>query len=314
MKVLLTNDGSPPSRVASQFIQNLTFPTDSLLYLLKVIDDSDTPSLAMRKPSVKSVQTQELNRAWELIKQESQKLETATRPVTPLVSQGIPGAEILTAIDKHHIDLVVLGTHGRKGINRFLLGSVSEWILSEAPCSTLIVRTKTHEKKAKAKGLRILLASDGSADAQAAANFIHNLDFPQDSRLTVLHVVKKHFYQTEQLITTTKLSSTEMDKVAKDLLHERGQKGTQLLHSICADFLDKGWKVNEHLAFGSGADEILKCAKRVRADLIVLGCRGNTQMRKVLLGSVSNKVVRHAPCSVLVVRKPAESKKGARAR
>ncbi|MGB0908888.1 MAG: universal stress protein [Nitrospirales bacterium] len=307
MNVLLTNDGSPQSRVASQFLQNLTFPPDTSLYLLKVIDGTDTQRSGPTEHSIKSFQTQEMNNAWELTKQESQKLETSIRPITPLVARGIPGGAILTAIDKHHIDLVVLGTHGRKGLNRFLLGSVSEWVLSEAPCSTLIVRPKTHVVKSKTKGLRILFASDGSPDARAAVTLLHLIDFPQSSRLTILHVVKKHFYQTGQLITTTRQTPTAMDKVAKDLLQERGRRGSQLLHDIQTKFADKGWNVNEHLAFGSEADEILKCAKRTRADLIVLGSRGTTNMRKLLLGGVSNKVVRHAPCSVLVVRKSRQS-------
>ena len=304
MKVLLTNDGSPQSRVASQFMQNLTFPPGISLYLLKVIDGPDTQRSRTTGRSIKSFQTQEMNEARELMERQSQNLATPTQPVTPLVSRGVPGGVILSTIDKYDIDLVILGTHGRKGINRFLLGSVSEWVLSEAPCSTLIVRPTTHVKKSKAKGLRILFASDGSPDAKTAINFLHLIDFPQPPRLTILHVVKKHFYQTPQLVTTTRQSPTDMDSLAKDLLKERGLKGTQLLHDIRSKFADKGWNLTEHLAFGSEADEILKCAKRTRADLVVLGSRGMTSMRKLLLGSVSNKVVRHAPCSVLVIRKP----------
>ncbi len=312
MKVLLTNDGSPHSRMASQFTQNLTFPPSTSLYLLKVIDGPDTQSSGTTGRSIKSFQSQEMNNARELINQQSQSLETPTLPVTPLVSKGIPGGVILSTIDKHDIDLVVLGTHGRKGLQRFLLGSVSEWVLSEAPCSTLIVRPTTHSVKSKAKGLRILFASDGSPDAKAAISLLHLIDFPQSSQLTILHVVKKHFYQTPQLVTTIRHSPTNMDIIAKALLKERGLKGTQLLHDIEAKFADKEWKINEHLAFGSAADEILKCAKRIRADLVVLGSRGMTSMRKLLMGSVSNKVVRHAPCSVLVVRKPSKSERSTR--
>ncbi len=309
MNILLALDGSPQSDAASRFIQNLEFPKGSSLYLLKVVDHKRILDASPQKPKkdkkapINSAQSSEKNKAWQLMTQLSQSLDNPKHKFIPLVSIGSPGGEILSAIDQHKIDLVVLGTHGRKGLNRFLLGSVSEWVLAEAPCSTLIVRSKHRPTKSKSKGMRILLASDGSLDAKAAVNLINVLDFPGSSRLTILHVVKKHFYQTEQLVTTTKKTPSDFAKSAEDLLKKRGREGAQLLEKTCAMVKDTRLTVNEHLAFGYEADEILKCAKRTRADLILLGSRGLSGLRKLLQGSVSHKIARHAPCSVLVVRR-----------
>ena len=302
-KILLALDGSPHSKAATRFLQNAIFLDGVPLYLLNVIDIPKKPTRGNNAAAIKAIQTQETPKAWETLKQQSEKLKAPDRQITSLVTIGTPGGEILKAIHKYQINLVILGTHGRRGLNRFLLGSVSEWVLTEAPCSTLIVRPHNQGMKSKSKGLRILLPTDGSSDAQSVINMLRRIDFPSSSRLTILHVVKKHFYQTEQLVTTTQRTPSELTKAAEGLLKERGRKGAELLHKISSEFSDKGWKITEHLAYGAEADEILKCAKRIRADLIALGSRGRTGMRKLLLGSVSTKVARHASCSVLVVRK-----------
>ncbi|MCA9471875.1 MAG: universal stress protein [Nitrospirales bacterium] len=302
-KILLTVDGSPHSKAAIRFIRNAVLPPRTSLYLLRVIDSPEKLRRGSDTAAIKAIEKQDIDKAWEDLRRQSEHLQTSDRSVTPLVSVGTPGGEILKAIDKRRINLVVMGTHGRRGVNRFLLGSVSEWVLAEAPCSTLIVRPQTRAMKSKTKGLRILLATDGSPDAEAAVALLRRIDFSPSSRLTILHTVKKHFYQTEQLLTTTQLSPAELTQAAEGLLQERGRKGAELLHDTSSKFSDKACTVTEHLAYGASADEILKCAKRVRAELIVLGSRGLTGMRKLLIGSVSNKVARHAACSVLVVRR-----------
>jgi nucleotide-binding universal stress UspA family protein len=111
------------------------------------------------------------------------------------------------------------------------------------------------------------------------------------------------------LITTTNVGSPDFPRLAEKLLQERGREGTKLIKAIIRQLKRPGLKVTEALAFGHEADEILKAAKRTRADLVVLGSRGLTGLRKFLLGSVSQTVARHAPCSVLVVRSPSATKR-----
>jgi hypothetical protein len=88
-----------------------------------------------------------------------------------LVKKGFPGEEILKAIQAKEVDLAVLGTRGYSKATGFLLGSVSQWVLQEAPCSVLIARNMPREKK-NVQGLKLLLATDGSRDSQAAVDFL----------------------------------------------------------------------------------------------------------------------------------------------
>ena len=307
MNVLLAVDESSDVKGAAQVLSRLQLPADSNLYLLHVNPLDEWLRLGTAGHSLHIVEQINTSRAAAADRMRdalSQMENTFLKPglaVHSLVTDGVPGAEILRILAEYHIDLVVLGTRRRSQISSFLLGSVSEWVLNEAPCSVLIVRGKTRTRKIT-QGLNILMATDGSPDAKDAIEFVERLNLPPSTVLTLLHVVRKKVYQTAQLVTTADIQPDTFKKLAEDLLKTRGREGATLLETTRKALNRPGLKIVENLAFGHEADEILKAAKRTRADLVVMGSRGLTGLRRFLLGSVSNKVTRHAACSVMVVR------------
>lgn len=311
MNVLLTVDDSPDSKAAAQFLQRIQFPAESVLYLLHVNPLDEWLRLGTSGRSLRMVEQISRIRAEAatnmriVLSQMEETFQSSGLAVHSLVTDGSPGAEILRTITEHHIDLVVLGTRGLSKISGFLLGSVSEWVLNEAPCSVLIVRGKTRPTKTT-KGMKILIATDGSPDAQEGVAFVKKVCFPASTVLTILHIVRKKVHQTAQLLTTDRTQLAEFMKLAEDLLKARGREGTKLLEATRKVLSSCELKIVENLAFGQEAEEILKASQRIRADLVVMGSKGLTGLRRFLLGSVSHKVVRHAPCSVLVVRKLAK--------
>ncbi len=308
MNVLLAVDESCDFRAAAQFLSRIQLPTDSDLYLLHVNALDEWLRLGTAGRSLHIVEQIKMSRAAAAAKMRhvlSQMEHAFLKPslaVHSFVTDGAPGAEILRIITEYHIDLVILGTRRRSKISSFLLGSVSEWVLNEAPCSVLVVRGKTRPKKST-KGLHILIATDGSSDAKEAIKFVEKLGFPASTVLTLLYVVRKKVHQTAQLVTTDGIQPATFRKLAEDLLKVRGREGAKLLETTRKALKRRELKIVENLAFGHEAEEILKAAKRTRADLVVMGSRGLTGLRRFLLGSVSNKVTRHAPGSVVVVRK-----------
>ncbi len=308
MKVLLAVDDSADSKAAVHFLQRIQFPAKTTLYLLHVNPLDEWLRLGTSGRSLRIVEQISRIRAEAATKMQSilthmeEPFRNSNLAVHSIITDGSPGAEILRAITKHHIDLVVLGTRGLSKISGFVLGSVSEWVLNEAPCSVLIVRGKPRPKKT-AKGMNILLATDGSLDAHKGLGFIQNVGFPTSTVLTILHIVRKKVHQTAQLLTTDRIQLAEFKKLAQDLLKARGQEGAKLLETTRNTLSSCELKVIENLAFGHEAEEILKAAKRTRADLVVMGSKGLTGLRRFILGSVSHKVARNAQCSVLVVRK-----------
>ncbi len=309
MNVLLAVDQSRNSSAATKFVEAFRLPDSSKLYLLFVEEpqgevpgqDHFPRKFGHFREELSKMRQKTMEKARQLVNRRVAPFRAKGLEVHPIVVEGIPGTEILTAIEQHQIDLVALGTKGLSGIKRFLLGSVSEWMLNEAPCSVLIVRGKTRPKKST-EGMKILIATDGSPDAQEGVEFLKNVGFPTSTVLTILHIVRKMVHQTAQLVTTDRTQLAEFMKLAEDLLEARGREGAKLLEATRKALNRPGLKIVENLAFGHEAEEILKATKRTRADLVVVGSKGLTGLRRFLLGSVAHKVARHASCSVLVVR------------
>jgi nucleotide-binding universal stress UspA family protein len=157
------------------------------------------------------------------------------------------------------------------------------------------------EKKA-GQGMSILLATDGSPDSRAAVDFVRTVEFPASSHLTILHVVKKHLYETEQALTADSKHEDELAKLGEELLQIRGREGAKLLGNTRKALSSQDLTIQERLVYGNAAPEILKAARYIKADLIVMGSQGSTGVKRIFLGSVSNKVVHSAGCSVAVIR------------
>ena len=135
---------------------------------------------------------------------------------------------------------------------------------------------------------RILLATDGSPDAQRAAQTAVELAERTGSELHVVHVgeyLPTYFAQTEE-------EPAELRDAARRLLEEEaGRLGST-----------GGAVAGTHLRLGRPAEEIVDLSEELNVGVIVVGSRGQSALRRALMGSVSDSVVRHAPCPVFVIR------------
>ncbi len=304
MRMLLAIDQSKDSKIVITLLRKIKWPAGSTLIILHVttvdeeisaagssrlhkkrLDDSGKPPLPVHS---------EFRRLEKLFASE-------TLQVQSMVVNGVPGQEILSVIQKKKIDMAVLGSRGLSRISGLLLGSVSEWMLNDAPCSVLIGRP-TARKAKSSLSLNILLATDGSRDSWKAVDVLKSFEFSLETTVTLLHVVKKKIYETGQVVGGAGKSRTEFAKLAKDLCGDHGSAGVRLLKETRDALSFTALKIQEHLAFGHEAQEILKAARLQKADLVIVGSRGLTGLRRLLMGSVAHTVSHHAPCSVLVVR------------
>lgn len=132
---------------------------------------------------------------------------------------------------------------------------------------------------------RVLFATDGSKDAELAATSALGLAKVTGSELHLVHVGPEHFEPTE-------VEPARMKREAERILDEQTKKVENM-----------GGAAQSHLAMGGAAERVVALAEELGADLVVMGSRGLGGLRRALLGSVSDSVVRHAHCPVLVVRK-----------
>lgn len=313
MNVLLAVDQSKNSSAATKFVEALRLPASSNLYLLYVVEPQETrpgpghssPMFEQLREELSNIRQKTMEKARQLVNRLAASFRRQDVEIHPVVVEGIPGAPILTAIEQYQIDLVALGTKGLSGMKRFLLGSVSEWVLYDAPCSVLVVRGQPQGAAAtSSRGLHVLLAMDGSSDSWEAVALLKTLKLPRSSRLTILHVVEK----PAALITMAWVSGhMDATQFAEDCRRTGQEAGAQLLEETQRALMGEELEVDTKLIECHAAEEILKAAQDLQADLIVVGSRGMTELRRIMmLGGVSHKVVRHAPCSVLVARKLAK--------
>ncbi len=308
MKVLLAVDQSRNSLAAVRFIQCLPLPAGSVLFLLHVFELKQWPEWPLFgdvqefQEKVARLRAKAAAKARRFISRMAEsfhgqrKLEVRTKAV-----EGIPGAEILTAIEEYSNDLVVVGSKGLSGMKRFLLGSVSEWVLNESSCSVLVVRGQPRWTSRKTRGMRVLFATDGSHDAKMAITLLKRLNLPKSAHVTIFHVV-----DTSASLTTMATLTAHVDvaQLAEAITRTGEQAGERLLQEARRELGRRTFCVESKMTKGHAAEEILKAAKRFRSDLVVVGSKGLTGLRRFLLGSVAHKVARHASCSVMVVRQP----------
>ena len=308
MKVLLGVDFSRDSKKAIRFLSEIRFSARSELFLFHVASGQEVFSLSRAMlGDLGKLREKTLLRVHRNLEKIGEQFVDRRLKTQVVVKERNPGKEILSFLEKKEIDLAVLGTRGISGLKRFLLGSVSEWILQEAPCPVLIVRGSARRAYG---GMRILMSTDGSADAQAALKFLNKLSFPPNSQIVLFHVVEPTDYTVVQddygLINLGASGKSDLLAASKEIRGRLDQARLTLLKDAKKGITHKKVKI-EKISTGFAAEEIIKAASRFRADLIVVGSQGLTGMKRTFLGSVSSNVARHAPCPVLVVRKPKKS-------
>jgi nucleotide-binding universal stress UspA family protein len=152
---------------------------------------------------------------------------------------------------------------------------------------------------------RILLATDGSAEAELATGTAVDLARMSDSELHVVHVLDVDLTPALLYPEVADPEGAEVSDQAleQDLERRADQLGRQILDAETERVQAAGGTVaGSHLAMGDAPREIVHLAEELDAGLVVMGSRGRGGIRRALMGSVSDTVVRHAHCPVLVVR------------
>ncbi len=191
-------------------------------------------------------------------------------------------------------DLIVIGTHGRRGFKRLLLGSVAETVLHEAPCPVLTVSPHTEAATSDVVTFkRILCPIDFSPSALQALGFALDLARQAGGLVTLLHVV-------ELLPEDAPLDSSQFN-VSEFRAHMIND-AKQRLRSLVAEESRAWSEIDDVIVSGRAYREILRAAEARSADLIVMGAQGRGGVDLALFGSTTQQVVRSAACPVLTVR------------
>jgi nucleotide-binding universal stress UspA family protein len=194
-------------------------------------------------------------------------------------------------------DFVLVGSSGEGAVMRVLLGSTARSVLRQAPCSVEIVRPSLKRKKADLQaGMKVLIATDGSKFSLTAIRSVVKRPWPKDSVFRVIAI-------PEPFMPLQEFPPFELKEIEN--LNTASLKAAKRYSSAGAEILAKaGLNVGEGTPLPKDNDgrEIVKEANFWHADLIVLGSHGRRGFDRLTMGSVSEHVVFHAPCSVEVIR------------
>jgi nucleotide-binding universal stress UspA family protein len=296
-KILFATDGSRDAEVAATTAVGLAKATGSELHVVTAAEEY--PHYEAYWPLAE--RSRQL--AQEVLDKQLKRIEKLGGTVDQnYLRIGTAAEEVVSLAEEIGAGLVAMGSRGKGGIRRLTMGSVSDSVVRHAHCPVIVVRGEP-----VVFPTRILLATDGSEDANLAASTAADLTKSAKSKLHVVCVeyTPAVFYE---------LPGTIMDPALQGRMEEGAEESTKTkLKEHVQNIGDAGIEVaGVHTMEGFPDEEIVRLAGRLSAGLIVMGSRGLGPLRRALMGSVSDSVVRHAHCPVLVMRqekeRPAEHK------
>lgn len=287
-KALLALDGSEPALTGARLLAELPLPRGSMVMLLLVLTPEPIPVQAALLDAVP--------RAKAILKREGLAVES-------WLLQGRAPEEVIRYAADYQPDLLVIGArglHARPGVS---LGAVAQQIVAESRWPVLVTREPFQRLR------RVLLATDGSALGARAVHYLARFPLPHEATIQLMHVLPSQArapaipsWPAGARHVFPELSSAQIAQAIRQQAEQEERQGGAVLSQALRALAPVGDRLRCVLARGEAATEIIAQARAHSIDLIVVGSRGLGPLRGWLLGSVSRHLVRHAPCSVLVVK------------
>lgn len=290
MKVLLAIDGSDAAYHAAEFFCRLPHDESLQIEVVSVLNSPDVSTSTSSRAWIDEYMSNLNAAADEAFLRVQNCFEGSASTLTHHKTHGHVGDAIVTRAEEIGASLIVIGAKGHSAVSRLLLGSVSDYVSRHASCSVMTVRLPA-EEESKADSLRVSIAYDGSKPAEKAVDKFHEFSW-RGVDLEVVNVV--------QIFPEFPAESVELmqEQVERDR-SEAEAVADQIVKRLHGEHLRVHSKViaGEHVG-----EAIIRAANENHSQLIVIGNTGRSLIPRLLLGSVSSYVLRHAPQSVWVVR------------
>lgn len=207
--------------------------------------------------------------------------------VQSLLCEGEPPEVILDVAKGKKADLIVLGTYGRKGLNRLLMGSVTSHVIVNSGIDVLVVKKQCTECTGIYKS--ILVPFDGSEFSKKALDRACKLSKVDGANITVLYVIPRYEEMIE-FFRTDSIQQSLFDEAEK-IMGEAKKIALPYEVSIAATIQE-----------GHAADKIVEIADKLKNDLIIIGTYGWKGVNKAIMGSTTERVIMNASCPILITR------------
>lgn len=297
MRILCAVDGSEHSQWGIQALEALASREPEQVTLLHVVDKPALQALARNNPVQERRALTAMEKAGGIVLRDAARSarvalgQAATAPHSTIhteLAHGPLAKTIAREARRAKADLIIMGSRGLSDIQGFLLGSISRQVASMAPCSVWVVKQPTH------KLLHVTLAIDDSKPSRAAAKFLRSYLLPETATVTILSSVESPVTD----FAARYLSESQLAELTRPVM----EQAATLVNSVRNTFIKDGFLVVTQVQMNHVIETIVKHIEANRDDLLVIGSRDLTKSERLYLGSVSESLLRHAPCSVLIVR------------
>lgn len=305
-RILVPLDGSKLAEQALPFATTLARAADASIHVIAIV-----PELTLYDAAgVAAALTRELDRSLDRMRsyvdERVAELRIADIRVTADVAIDAPAEGILEAANSSRADVVVMTSHARGGLMRLWLGSVADAVVRRAGIPVLVLRPEEHLRQGNLKApriVKILVPLDGSATSESALEPAMTIAEKVGASLTLFMVV-----ESMPLISPELAPNACYDPV---MVFEQHEHATRYLERTAARVRGTGLPVATVSTDGLPvAAEITDYARDNGIDLIVMGSHGRGGVRRLLIGSVADKVVRQAEVPVLIAHATATDREG----
>jgi nucleotide-binding universal stress UspA family protein len=309
MKVVIGYDGSESAQAAIRELHRAGLPADAEVLVVSVADvtppppprSDDAASTISRwheSPIFKTAQAiaDESRAQAQPFATEGANLVMREFPAWKVSHAAFAGSPYLALVQaSQEADLLVVGSQGRNAVGRFVLGSVSQNVLSHASCSVRISRSVSGDDKRDAT-VRIILGVDGSPDAALAVSAVSARAWPARTEVKVVAVLDAKFW--------TALANPDASAWAWVAAKEEDGRSwaSRAVDEVARELRSAGLETTPLVESGDPKRVLLDQAERSNADCIFVGAKGHGRVERFLIGSVSASVGARAHCSVEVVR------------
>lgn len=212
-------------------------------------------------------------------------------PIVPAAKTGAVAETIISYAQENDINLIVISSHGRSGLSRWVYGSIAEKVLRQSCCATLIIREQVEQVAGTFK--KILVCLDGSPLAEKVLDSARSLAHCTQAELILLRVVEP---------ANLLFDMETADQVQESVNALERSDAEAYLNNLVQQLPPTENILSTHTLIGPPADTIIDFAQEQQVDLIAMSSHGRSGIGRWVYGSVAEKVLRGAKCATLIMR------------
>lgn len=278
-KILLATDGSEPALHAARFLAHLPHEETVELTIVSVLFVPGTHKTYLVGDWIETCLARERESADVAFADIASLFQGADVKLRHIVREGNPAETIVAIAKEQQPELIVIGATGHSAVARMLLGSTSDYVATHAPCSVLVVRPTN--RQSLNRQLRIAIGYEESGSAEAALEEFAEFDWAGQTDVRVVSATHEPGFQN---VPDESLSNDFVDKAA-----ERH-------HHVAPN------AVGHRFHFDHAGEGLVHYVEGNDVDMVIVGETSRTRLSRILMGSTTRYVLRHAPCSVWITR------------